>query len=126
MEFDGRKWAEVGGCTVSRTALTLAVITVVIGGDEGRVHVGGVRDGFAKAVSGKRHFDSRKVLSLGTFGEGRKSYLTVDLPWEMLSFLAGHNYFRRPHFYAGGPRYPVPLRHVRIGFGSFSRFHKSS
>jgi hypothetical protein len=48
----------------------LAVITVVIGGDEGCVHVHGVRDGFAEAVSGKRHFDSHKVLDLGTFGDG--------------------------------------------------------
>src|SRR3954470_13145536 len=63
-----------------------------------------------------------RFSALGTFGEGRKSYLTVGLPWEMLSFAAGHNYFRRPHFYAGGSRYPVPLRHIKIGFGELFPF----
>lgn len=43
--------------TVCRARLALAVIAVVIAGDEGRIDVGGVGDGLAKAVSGENHFE---------------------------------------------------------------------
>lgn len=41
--------------TIGRATLALAVITVVIGSDQRCVNVHGIRDGFAKAVSGERH-----------------------------------------------------------------------
>lgn len=41
--------------TVSRPALTLAVIAVVISHNVGLVDVNRVRDGFAEAVTRKRH-----------------------------------------------------------------------
>lgn len=41
--------------TVGRATLALAVIAVIIGSDQRGVNVHGIRDGFAKAVSGERH-----------------------------------------------------------------------
>lgn len=41
--------------TVGRATLALAVIAVIVGSDQRGVNVHGVRDGFAKAVSGERH-----------------------------------------------------------------------
>lgn len=41
--------------TVGRATLALAVIAVIIGSDQRCVNVHGVRDSFAKAVSGERH-----------------------------------------------------------------------
>jgi hypothetical protein len=37
--------------------LALAVVTVIISSDQRSFNVHGVRDGFAKAVSGKRHIE---------------------------------------------------------------------
>lgn len=41
--------------TVGAAALTLAVVAVVVAGDERGFDVGGVGDGVAEAVSGERH-----------------------------------------------------------------------
>lgn len=41
--------------TVGRATLALAVIAVIVGSDQRCVNVHGVRDSFAKAVSGERH-----------------------------------------------------------------------
>lgn len=46
--------------TVSRARLALAVVAVVVAGNDWRVDVNGVRDRFAEAVSGENH--------LGEFG----------------------------------------------------------
>lgn len=43
--------------TVGRATLALAVIAVIVGSDQRCVNVHGIRDGFAKAVSGERHFE---------------------------------------------------------------------
>jgi hypothetical protein len=48
---------------------------------------------------------------------GGRSYLRVGFPWKQLLMAAGRYYIGRPHLYAGGTRYPVPLRHIKIGFG---------
>lgn len=40
---------------VGRATLALTVIAVIVGSDQRCVNVHGVRDGFAKAVSGERH-----------------------------------------------------------------------
>lgn len=66
-------------CTVGRTALTLAVIAVIIGGDGRLVDSRGVGDGATEAVTGERHVDdgvdSRKVLRLGKNLVGESRYL---------------------------------------------------
>lgn len=41
--------------TVRRPGLALAVVAVVVAGDDGRVDVGLVRHGFAEAVAGENH-----------------------------------------------------------------------
>lgn len=41
--------------TVGRAGLALAVVTVVVPSDEGRVDVDRIGDGLAEAVSGERH-----------------------------------------------------------------------
>jgi hypothetical protein len=59
----------------------LAVVTVIIGSDQRSVNVHGVRDGFAKAVSGKRHIDGifclilTRYLEYEDLREGRANYL---------------------------------------------------
>lgn len=52
-----------GRLTVSRSALTLAVITVVIAHNIGLVNVNSVRDSFAEAVTGERHcFEDLSII----------------------------------------------------------------
>lgn len=53
--------------TVGRTTLTLAVVAVIVGSDEGLVDLDGVGDRLAEAVSVHRHdeVDSHKVLKDG-------------------------------------------------------------
>jgi hypothetical protein len=117
----------VGGCTVGRTALTLAVITVVIGGDEGRVHVDGVRDGFAKAVSGKRHFDSRKVLSFGDLWGGEEELFNSRSPLGNAELRCRSQLLPSPAFLRWWDQVPSTLAsYQKLALGSFSRFHKSS
>lgn len=52
--------------TVGRARLALAVVAVVVAGNDWRVDVNGVRDRFAQAVSGENHF--------GEGWEGNRSY----------------------------------------------------
>lgn len=47
--------------TVGGAGLALAVVTVVVAGDDGGVDVGLVGDGLAEAVSGERHGELRVV-----------------------------------------------------------------
>lgn len=41
--------------TVGRATLTLAIVAVVVAGEEGSFNVDGIGDGFAETVSGERH-----------------------------------------------------------------------
>lgn len=59
-----------GRRTVGRAALALAVVAVVVAGEEGSVDVSRVGDGLAEAVSGERH--GGYVCWFGG-GGGRKS-----------------------------------------------------
>lgn len=48
--------------TVRRAGLALAVVTMVISGDDGRVYVDAVRDSAAEAVTGQRHVAIMRLL----------------------------------------------------------------
>lgn len=43
--------------TVGRAGLALAVIAVVVSGDDRRINIDGIGDRLAETVAGERHFD---------------------------------------------------------------------
>ena len=68
----GEDWVGEKGRTVGRAALALAVVAVVVAGEEGGLDVNRVGDGLAEAVSGERHGGYVWWLGSGGGGGGRK------------------------------------------------------
>ncbi len=74
--------------TVGRARLALAVIAVVVAGEEGGVNVDRVGDGLAETVSGEAHFGKSWMLfeihgCCGTLGGRVRSEVGMELGWEL-------------------------------------------